>query len=142
MAEDFDLKAFLPYLLNRAGETAALEFQRYYKDRYGMLRTDWRVLFHLGLFGQMTARDISLRAGIHKTKVSRAVARLEARRWATRAIDEQDRRLEHLRLTAVGQRVYHDLHHQAQLCDARLTKGFSDQEVAALRSMLNRLANP
>jgi ATP-dependent Lon protease len=41
-----------------------------------MLRTEWRVLFHLGIYGEMTATDIVNRARIHKTKVSRAVQKL------------------------------------------------------------------
>ena len=67
-SDTFDLQLFLPYLLNQAAEESSLSFQRVYKDRYGMLRTEWRVLFHLGIFGQMTARDIGLRARLHKTK--------------------------------------------------------------------------
>ena len=65
-SDTFDLQLFLPYLLNQAAEESSLSFQRVYKDRYGMLRTEWRVLFHLGLFGRMTARDIGLRAKLHK----------------------------------------------------------------------------
>ena len=73
---EFDLKDFLPYLLNQAAEEASLGFQVLYKERYGMLRTEWRVLFHLGRYGDMTAKEICDRARTHKTKVSRAVAAL------------------------------------------------------------------
>ena len=48
-SDTFDLQLFLPYLLNQAAEESSLSFQRVYKDRYGMLRTEWRVLFHLGI---------------------------------------------------------------------------------------------
>jgi hypothetical protein len=81
---DFELSDFTPYLLNAAAEAQSLRFSRVYKDRYGMLRTEWRVLFHLGRYGAMSAREISLRAGIHKTKVSRAVAALERKRFLAR----------------------------------------------------------
>ena len=73
---EFDLQDFLPYLLNQAAEVSSLEFQQVYRDRYGMLRTEWRVLFHLGLYGTMTAAQIGSRAKMHKTKISRAVQRL------------------------------------------------------------------
>ena len=72
--DDFDVQFFLPYLLNQASEVASGGFQKIYKDSYGMLRTDWRVLFHLGIYGRMTARDIGRMAQVHKTKISRAVA--------------------------------------------------------------------
>jgi DNA-binding MarR family transcriptional regulator len=89
----------------------------------------------------MTASDISQRARIHKTKISRAVAKLAARRWVSRSRDESDRRSEHLELTAAGRSVYEDLRQQAQVYDQRLTQGFSAEDVALLRRMLRQLAS-
>ena len=81
---DLDLRLFLPYLLNQAAEASSLDFQRVYKDKYGLLRTEWRVLFHLGCYGPMTATDIGRRARLHKTKISRAVSALQTKRYLTR----------------------------------------------------------
>ena len=86
----FDLMLFLPYLLNQAAEESSIAFQRLYKDRYGMLRTEWRVLFHLGYYGDKTAREICDMSKMHKTKVSRAVAALEKRRFLVRERVETD----------------------------------------------------
>ncbi len=137
---DFDLQTFLPYLLAQAAETSSLDFQRLYKDRYGMLRTEWRVLFHLGIYGRMTASDIGARAKIHKTKISRAVQRLAERRFLTRTRDEEDRRVEHLELTASGRAAYEDLRRIARDYDLMLTEGLSPDEVAVLRKALKHLA--
>ncbi len=139
--DDFIVQDFLPFLLNRAAEDSSLEFQKLYKGRYGMLRTEWRVLFHLGMYNRMTARDISQRAKIHKTKISRAVAKLAERRWVSRSRDETDRRAEHLELTAAGRGVYDDLRKQARAYDQKLTKEFSAGDVALLRRMLRQLAS-
>ena len=109
----FDLQDFLPYLLNQAADASSLDFQRYYKDRYGMLRTEWRVLFHLGRYGKMTAKEICERARIHKTKVLRSVAALERKRFLTRTALEDDRRHEELSLTRAGQSAYADLSREA-----------------------------
>lgn len=138
--DNFDLREFLPYLLNQAAETSSLSFQKVYKNRYGMLRTEWRVLFHLGIFGRLTAREIGERAKIHKTKVSRAVARLEGRRFLVRERDTDDRRLEHLTLTDAGQAAYLDLKEIARAHDARLAESLSPTDVAALRRALQHLA--
>lgn len=138
--DDFDLHLFLPYLLNQAAEAASDGFQRIYKDRYGMLRTDWRVLFHLGIHGRMTARDIGRMARVHKTKISRAVARLEARRFLLREVDEGDRRIEHLTLTPAGQAAYRDLHAVAEHYDAELVRGLDPAETAVLRKVLRKLS--
>lgn len=136
----FDLQRFLPYLLNQAAEAASQEFARVYKDRYGLLRTDWRVLFHLGLYGRMTAQDIGAKASIHKTKISRAVQRLAARRYLSRDRDPDDRRRDYLALTPLGRQVYDDLYAVAEAYEARLTGGYSETELATLRAQLCALA--
>nr|WP_321254533.1 MarR family transcriptional regulator [uncultured Ruegeria sp.] len=138
--DDFDLQEFLPFLLNMAAEEVSLEFQRIYKGRHGMLRTEWRVLFHLGNFGEMTAKEIGQRAKVHKTKISRAVQRLEQRRYLARTQSNTDRRVEYLRLTDAGARVYRELRDIAEQYDAKLANAFSDDEVILLRQMLRKLA--
>jgi len=138
--EAFELQDFLPYLLNQAAEESSLAFQKIYKDRYGMLRTEWRVLFHLGIYGRMTAKENGRRSKMHKTKISRAVARLEERRFLTRTRDEDDRRLEYLDLTTMGEAAYRDLRKVATRYDARLSTDFSDQELSILRNALRKLA--
>lgn len=138
---DFDLQLFLPYLLNQAAEGSSLEFQRIYKNRYGMLRTEWRVLFHLGIYGAMTAKDIGDRAKTHKTKISRAVAALEKRRFLKRTKSEVDRRLEMLELTPAGTAAYVDLHEEAAQYNAKLTSRLTKSEHSALLSALQKLSD-
>jgi len=143
MSDDtgFDLEDFLPYLLNRAAEETSVAFQKHYKDRYGLLRTDWRVLFHLGRFGRMTATEIGQNARIHKTKISRAVRNLADRRYITRETDDGDRRVEHLALTRAGEQVYRDLSGFAQKHDRETAALFTARETEVLRKCLRRLAN-
>lgn len=138
--EEFDLQNFLPYLLNQAAEESSLAFTQLYKNKYGMLRTEWRVLFHLGAFGRMTATDIVVRAKIHKTKISRAVTKLVEKRFAVRERSEDDRRQEFLTLTPAGQAAYLDLRGVAEEYDFEMARKFTDGEVRLLRMMLKRLA--
>ncbi|EKE43056.1 transcriptional regulator, MarR family [Oceaniovalibus guishaninsula JLT2003] len=140
MPADFRLETFLPYLLNRAAEKASLDFARAYRDRYGMLRTEWRVLVHLGRFGDMTASQIGARAGIHKTKISRAVAALEQRRFLRRLNVEDDRRRAMLSLTPAGRDAHDDLTRAAAAHDAAMTEGFTAAELDTLRDCLRRIA--
>jgi DNA-binding MarR family transcriptional regulator len=139
--DDFDLQNFLPYLLNQAAEESSLTFQQIYKDRYGMLRTEWRVLFHLGIYGRMTASDIGTRSKMHKTKISRAVQKLAERRLLTRDRSDEDRRHEYLELTTAGMTAYRDLRSIAQRYDAELDAGFTAEESRILRRALLKLAN-
>jgi DNA-binding MarR family transcriptional regulator len=137
---DFDLRQFLPYVLNRAAEVTSIGFQQHYRDKYGMLRTEWRVLFHLGRYGGMTAKEICARAGLHKTKVSRAVRALEQKRFLNRTPQEQDRRLETLSLSPQGQTVYADLSAAARTYDEALAAQFTQEERDVLDRCLARLA--
>ena len=136
----FDLQDFLPYLLNQAAEASSHDFQRYYKGRYGMLRTEWRVLFHLGRYGTLTAKEICDRASLHKTKVSRAVGALEAKRFLTRAELPDDRRHEQLGLTKAGLAAYRDLNHEAARFDSNLVQSISQADQDILRRCLRQIA--
>ncbi len=136
----FDLRDFMPYLLNQAAEISSLEFQQYYRARYGMLRTEWRVLFHLGRYGEMTAREICERARMHKTKVSRAVAALQEKRFLTRSQSDTDRRQEQLGLTAAGKAAFDDLYLEAQSFDKKMASRFTPEETAILRRCLMEIA--
>lgn len=137
--EQFELKDFLPYLLNQSAEVSSLGFQQIYKDRYGMLRAEWRVLFHLGLYGRMTAGEICDRARMHKTKISRAVQRLAERRYLVRERSADDRRQEFLQLTQAGQAVYDDLLDVAKSYDKDLRAQLTAEEAKILVSVLRKL---
>ncbi|MEM8787334.1 MAG: MarR family transcriptional regulator [Pseudomonadota bacterium] len=140
MTGTFDLEDFLPYLLNQAADTLSLKFQRHYKARYGILRTEWRVLFHLGRYGPLTATEICDRARLHKTKVSRAVAALERKRFLARRESKQDRRQSILALTRQGRAAFDDLHAAARAFDAEIQADFTREEAAILHDCLVRIA--
>jgi len=140
--DTFDLRLFLPYLLNQAAEQSSLSFQDFYKDHYGMLRTEWRVMFHLGSFNAMTARDICMRSNIHKTKISRAVQKLTEKRFISRRRNADDLRQESLELTASGHAAYVKLRKKAEQYQTDLSAEFSAEEFALLQNMLKRLIAP
>lgn len=137
---DFDLQDFLPYLLNQAAETTSRGFQATYRARYGLTRTQWRVMANLGRFGAMTARDICRLSHIEKTKVSRAVAGLEADALLTRSTSPDDRRAENLSLTPKGRALFAEIGQHAQAFDAdlrtRLGPDISARVDAILREII------
>jgi DNA-binding MarR family transcriptional regulator len=141
----FDLEEFLPYLLNQAAEATSRSFQSIYTRKYGMTRTQWRVLANLGRFGSMTASDICKRSHVEKTKVSRAIAALEQVGLLRRETSISDRRAEALHLTASGLKVFRDLGSSALEydCDLRRRLGSieSDRLVAALKALI-RIRTP
>lgn len=138
---EFELEDFTPFLLNIAAEAASLLFQQHYKQKFGMLRTEWRVVFHLGLYGPMYAKDLSTRARLHKTKVSRAVAALEKKRFLERSEESRDRRHEWLKLTTSGTAAFRDLFNAARRFDAMLMSDFSREEQEILKRCLKKMAD-
>lgn len=138
---EFEIGSFTPYLLAMAAEGVGLGFSKTYKDYYGMSRTEWRVLFHLGHYGEMTATEIGQRAKLHKTKVSRAVRGLEEMRFLHRTTSETDRRVERLSLRAPGLQAYHKLSHLAADYEAKIMERLSKREADILKSALRKLSD-
>lgn len=133
------LSDFLPYLLFQAAELTSRDFQKYYQDRYGMLRAEWRVMFHLGQTGNQTAKQICERASLHKTKVSRAVRALEEKRFLSRETMENDRRHEILSLTKKGSSTLTELTVMASDYDRTFEKSLGTDNLEALIATLNKL---
>ena len=136
---DFDIEDFLPYLLNRAAESSSASFQQIYKTDYGMLRTEWRVLFHLGYYKEMTASQICQMADLHKTKVSRAVSALEEKRFIERIWQDDDRRVARLSLTSKGRSAYDELCAQAAKFHNDLMADFTSEEQDIFMDCLRRI---
>lgn len=138
-ALDFDLDRFLPYLLNQAAEATSKDFHATYRAAYGMTRTQWRVMANLGKFGAMTARDICAVSHMEKTKVSRAVAALQAEGWLSRAPSPTDGRAENLSLTEAGQMVFADLGQRALAYDRGLREALGPDLAGQLDALLRQL---
>ncbi len=136
---DFDLQDFLPYLLNQAAEATSRGFQASYRARHGLTRTQWRVMANLGRFGAMTARDICRLSHIEKTKVSRAVAGMEAQGLLSRATSAEDRRAENLSLTAKGRSVFAEIGQQAMDFDTELRSRLGPERAARIDTILREI---
>ncbi|CDX24874.1 Transcriptional regulator [Mesorhizobium sp. ORS 3324] len=127
-----ELESFLPYRLYRLADAVSREFSRIYKERHGLTRPEWRTLSGLGQRGTMTATELGEQSAMHKTKVSRAVAELERRRWLTRTPDEKDRRVEHLALTKAGVAAYREMVPLAKAFEEELLARLSEEEREAV----------
>ena len=130
----------MPYLLNRAAESTGLEFQKIYKETYGMLRTEWRLLFHLGRHGELTAKQVCDMSDLHKTKVSRAVAALEKKRFLERSKVPTDRRHEVLSLTKQGKSAFSHLQSEAAKYNEALLSAFTPEEQEIAKRCLMTMA--
>jgi DNA-binding MarR family transcriptional regulator len=137
--EVLELERFLPYRLYQLADLISREFATVYKDRLGLTRPEWRVLAGLGQHGTLTAKVLGEQSAMHKTKVSRAVAELERRRWLVRTPDEQDRRVEHLSLTKAGLAAYRDMVPLAKAFDRHLSEAMGQAHLKEFERGMRRL---
>ena len=115
------------------------EFAAVYKGRLGLTRPEWRVLAGLGQHGTLTAKTLGEQSAMHKTKVSRAVAELERRRWLSRTPDTNDRRIEHLTLTKAGLAAYGEMVPLAKTFERRLSRAMGAARLAEFDYGVKRL---
>lgn len=136
----FDLERFLPYLLNQAAERTSKRFEVAYRESYGISRTQWRILAHLGSYGDMTAAAVSRRSHTEKSKLSRAVSVLEAEGLLQREQSPSDRRTERLQLTDAGRAVFDDLSGRAVDFDLELRGALGPERAKLLEELVRILA--
>jgi DNA-binding MarR family transcriptional regulator len=133
------LEDFLPYRLNVVASLTSQALWRIYADRYGIGVPEWRVLVTLGQYGEMTGKQIGAHSHMHKTKVSRAVALLEARNLLVRRLNRADLREAFLSLTPAGRAIYEDLAPIALAFAKRLSEVVDPADRAAFERALKRL---
>jgi DNA-binding MarR family transcriptional regulator len=102
------LEDFLPHKLNVLSSLVSQALTRVYGQRYGIGIPEWRVLVTLGQYGVMTGKAVGAHTHMHKTKVSRAVAQLEQRKFVNRRANRADLREAFLSLTPSGRAIYEE----------------------------------
>ena len=124
------LEGFLPLRLNVLSSLVSQALTQVY-DKYGIGIPEWRVLVTLGQFGVMTGKAVGAHTHMHKTKVSRAVAQLEARKFVTRKANRADLREAFLSLTPTGRSVYEELAPRAREFTEKLSEVISASDRTA-----------
>lgn len=105
----FVLDDFLPYQMAVVADRVSRQFARHYKEKFGLSRAEWRVVAHLSQQSSVSVREIAARAELEKSKVSRAVTRLESQGFITKTVSAADRRLVDLALTDKGRAMVETL---------------------------------
>jgi DNA-binding MarR family transcriptional regulator len=129
---------FLPHRLNVLSSLVSQALTRVY-GQHGIGIPEWRVLVSLGQFGIMTGKAIGSRTHMHKTKVSRAVAQLERRKYLVRRTNRSDLREAFLSLTPAGRAVYEELAPRALEFTARLSEAVTPDDRAAFDRAVEQL---
>jgi DNA-binding MarR family transcriptional regulator len=133
------LEDFLPHRLNVLSSLVSQALTRVYSQRYGIGIPEWRVLVTLGQYGVMTGKAIGAHTHMHKTKVSRAVAQLEHRRYVSRRANRADLREAFVSLTPAGRAVYEEAAPIALDFTNRLSEAVAPSDRAAFDRAVRQL---
>jgi len=139
MADTLKLDDFLPYRLSIASNRVSGAIATAYHALFGLRIPEWRLVAVLAEGGEMTQRAIGHVTQMDKVTVSRAAIVLVERGLAARSPNEDDQRSHHLSLTKAGRRLYDEVAPMALAIDHQIFEGFSRDELATLRAMLERL---
>ena len=125
---EFRLDQFLPYQMAVLAGRLSRGLARIYEERFGLSIADWRVLAHLHDAGTCSVREIHLQADMEKSRVSRAVTRLEERGLVERTADSSDKRLLRLTLSTAGADMVAEILPLALEYEAKVMTQISDAD--------------
>lgn len=103
------LDRFLPYRASRLATALSRRMADRYEARFEISVAEWRVIVHLMQESEISIRDIYTRVDMDRARVTRAVQRLQTRGLVSKLVNENDRRLIRLVLTASGHRMAHEV---------------------------------
>ncbi len=115
-----------------------------FAQRVGALRVtapQCRVLMYLDSRNgaPVSQRELEQYLGVSHTTVKGLLQRLEEKGYVRTAFDDADRRVKHAYLTARFRRKQEEAQQAMQEFEEQLVAGFSPEEVAQLRQLLERI---
>jgi DNA-binding MarR family transcriptional regulator len=134
-----DLEHFLPYRLSVLSNRISSDLADFYRARFGLSVTEWRVMAILGRYPGVSGMDITERTAMDKVAVSRAVNALIDRGAVLREFDQSDRRRSILTLSSDGLEVYDQIAPLALRLEASLLSSLNDDERQQLWALLDKL---
>jgi DNA-binding MarR family transcriptional regulator len=132
------LRDFLPYRIAVLARGISASLGKKYKD-LGITIPEWRLIAHLAEVGTCSSGEICARTAMDKAKVNRAVMRLVAGGLVLAGISSHDRRVNVLKLTARGQKVYQKIVPMALDLESAVVEPLSPAEIKELVRIIAKL---
>jgi DNA-binding MarR family transcriptional regulator len=132
------LRDFVPYRIAVLARGISVSLGKKYRD-LGITIPEWRLIAHLAEVGTCSSGEICARTAMDKAKVNRAVMRLVAAGLVLAGTSSQDRRVNALKLTARGQKIYEQIVPMALDHERSLLDPLSETEIKELVRILGKL---
>lgn len=126
----------LMYRLNRLLAVAGSLVVRLCEGGYGITRREWGLLMMLAQHPGMPPAELAQRLGLDRSRTSRAITSLLAKKLLTRDVMPGDRRQAQLSLTVAGQTLHDELFPQIKALNQDLLAGLRAEAVAGLDQAL------
>jgi len=139
-----DLDRYLPYLINRVGNTLVQLFSRDLAP-FAISVSMWRVIAVLGATGSLRLVDLSAMTSIDASTLSRLIETMQRQGLVERSRSPRNKREIVIKATAKGQELLRVLAPIAAAYEREMTVGLSAADLATtretLRQMFDRLAD-
>lgn len=136
----FQLETFFPYLVRVFYSDVTRALSAIYQRDYGMTPAEWRVMAILGSVGEgLQASEIVFRSSIDKVVVSRAVKRMEERKFLKRDANKADGRSYLLSLSETGRAAFEDLAPKLMAVEKQMLDGLDDEEIQTVLAVMSKI---
>jgi DNA-binding MarR family transcriptional regulator len=133
------LEDFLPYRLSVLSNRISRAIASRYAEAFDLTIPEWRVIAVLGQQPRLTATDVADATEMDKVAVSRAVAKLIAKKRVAARADARDARRQLLSLTRDGEDLHARIAPMALAAERRLLAALNTREQEQLDALLDRL---
>jgi DNA-binding MarR family transcriptional regulator len=130
---------FLPLLITRLAYELNIDLVEKLR-REGINVTRWRILAVLAMGDGITINEITDRAMMQQSALSRALMNMEKEQYVRRVLRRGDGRYVEVYLTNKGRALFNSLNLVVRHRQRRLLKGFSAQDRAAAFDVIRRLS--
>jgi DNA-binding MarR family transcriptional regulator len=131
---------YLAYLLSQASQAVSNEF-RSCLAAADVSVIEWRVLSTLSDHPQISVGQLSDIVMCKQPTLSKAIDRMEAKRWVSRALSRQDRRVIAVTIDKPGLKIARTLLVKAKELEEAALSGFSKKEIQSLKKTLRNLVS-
>jgi DNA-binding MarR family transcriptional regulator len=132
----FDL---VNYQMHMIESLSASNVTRMCEGEFGITRREWRFIALLAAVGEMAPSDLALRSGLDRSRTSKALMPLLAKRLIERRSQPGDRRRASVALSAEGQALYARIFPRVVEVNTALLDVLGQGDVATLARLLTRL---
>lgn len=135
---ELELKAYMPFLINRAGSRLADSFSKVL-ERHSLSVPMWRVLVTVHDEEGLRAGQLAALTSVEPWTASRLLKDLVKKNLIRRVHESEDARAVTIYPTEKGRQIVTELIPHALHLEATALKGFTSREIKQLQKMLARL---